>query len=46
MSSAGENMPELERQRWLDKVALNGYALTNGTIIALSRPRYIGIWTK
>ena len=27
MSSAGENMPELERQRWLDDVARNGRAL-------------------
>ena len=27
MSSAGEAMPELERQRWLDRVAQNGPAL-------------------
>ena len=27
MSSAGENMPELERQRWLDRVAQSGDAL-------------------
>ena len=27
MSSAGENMPELERQRWLDRVAQEGFAL-------------------
>ena len=27
MSSTGEKMPELQRQRWLDHVAQNGYAL-------------------
>ena len=27
MSSTGENMPELERQRWLDRVAQDGNAL-------------------
>ena len=27
MSSAGENMPELERQRWLDRVQQHAHAL-------------------
>eukprot|EP01043_Picozoa_sp_COSAG02_P030019 COSAG02_NODE_1896_length_10463_cov_8.034253_8_plen_74_part_01 len=27
MSSTGEDMPGLERQRWLDRVAQNGWAL-------------------
>eukprot|EP01047_Picozoa_sp_COSAG01_P109623 COSAG01_NODE_38483_length_489_cov_0.633333_2_plen_83_part_00 len=31
MSSAGENMPELERQRWLDRVAQHGYVLEYAT---------------